>query len=55
MGLLVAASGLGQLASAAAIAYSRGLRYHGRVLLLGSLLVIFPQDLPISKRVASGP
>ena len=40
IGLLVAAEGVGQLVSAALMASSRNLRYHGRVFVIGSVLVL---------------
>ena len=40
IGLLVAAEGLGQLVSAGLMASSRNLRYHGRVFVIGSILVL---------------
>ena len=40
IGLLVAAEGVGQLVGAALMASSRNLRYHGRVFVIGSILVL---------------
>ena len=40
VGLLVAADGFGQLAGAGIIAFSRDLRYHGRVFVLGCLGIL---------------
>ena len=40
IGVLVAAEGLGQLVGAALMASSRNLRYHGRVFVIGSILVL---------------
>ncbi len=40
IGVLVAAEGLGQLVGAGLMASSRNMRYHGRVFVLGSILVL---------------
>ena len=40
VGILVAAEGMGQLVGAALMASTRNLRYHGRVFVIGSILVL---------------